>query len=240
MVTAYAIIANGGRQIEPTLIDRIQDRFGRTIYQARRPHLRRLRRAKPGTARTSRCIVDNREQVLDPMTAYQITSMMEGVVQRGTGTVVKVARQAGRRQDRHDQRLQGRLVRRLHARPRRRRLCRLRQAALAGQGRDRRRCSRRRSSREFMQMALADKPPIPFRVPPGMTSIPIDRKTGLQRARRRPGTILEAFKPGTGAARHLLDHRLYRRLGPAADGRPGVRPRGGLGDRRAVLTRLIR
>ena len=47
-----------------------------------------------------------------------------------------------------------------------------------------------------MKMALADKPPMPFRVPPGMNFIPIDRKTGL-RAGRRHGAILEAFKPGT-------------------------------------------
>ena len=49
-------------------------------------------------------LIDRREQVLDPMTAYQITSIMEGVVQRGTGTVgLQRSRQAGCRQDRHDQ-----------------------------------------------------------------------------------------------------------------------------------------
>ena len=49
-----------------------------------------------------------------------------------------------------------------------------------------------------MKPALADKPAIPFRVPPGMNFIPIDRKTGLQAHGNGPGVLLEAFKPGTG------------------------------------------
>jgi penicillin-binding protein 1A len=87
MVTAYGTIANGGRKINATLIDRIQDRFGRTIYQ----HDKRECEACDATAWTGQAepeLVDNRDQILDPMTAYQITSMMEGVVKRGTATVV--------------------------------------------------------------------------------------------------------------------------------------------------------
>ena len=89
-----------------------------------------------------------------------------------------------------------------------------------------------------MQKALADKPPIPFRVPPGLNFIPIDRRTGLRAEAGDQGVILEAFKPGTGAARHLLDHRLHRHDGPPADGRAGVGPRRDLGNRRAVLILL--
>ena len=85
MVTAYSMFANGGRRVKPTLIDRIQDRYGHTIYQARPARMPRLRRRTAGRTSPSRTLVDRREQVLDPMTAYQITSMMEGVVQRGTG-----------------------------------------------------------------------------------------------------------------------------------------------------------
>ena len=86
-------------------------------------------------------------------------------------------------------------------------------------------------------MALADKPPIPFRVPPGMKFIPIDRQTGLQRAgRRRSGHDPRSVQAGHRAARHLFDHRLHRPDGPAADGRAGIGPGGDLGDRRAVLS----
>ena len=78
-------------------------------------------------------LIDKREQVLDPLTAYQITSIMEGVIQRGTGVSIKIGGQTSRRQDRHDERRQGPLVRRLFAGPRRRRLHRLRPPALNGQ-----------------------------------------------------------------------------------------------------------
>ena len=90
MTTAYSMFANGGKKIEPTLIDRVQDRYGRTIFR----HDKRdcavcQRRPMPITA-PSRNFIDVREQVMNPYTAYQITSMMEGVVQRGTGKKLQV------------------------------------------------------------------------------------------------------------------------------------------------------
>ncbi|WP_135448730.1 penicillin-binding protein 1A [Tabrizicola caldifontis] len=83
MVAAYAMFANGGERVEPTLVDRVQDRYGRTIYR----HDQRvcencsaadLPQGRGVTIRT------NRERVMNAITAYQLTSMMEGVVQRGT------------------------------------------------------------------------------------------------------------------------------------------------------------
>ena len=88
MVAAYAMFANGGRRVEPTLVDRVQDRWGQTIYRHddRDCPDCRLASLAPGVAPT---IVATRRQVMDPVTAYQITSMLEGVVSRGTasGTV---------------------------------------------------------------------------------------------------------------------------------------------------------
>jgi penicillin-binding protein 1A len=88
MVAAYSMFANGGERVEPTLIDRIQDRWGNTVYR----HDQRLcpdcqlASLDPGLAPA---IMSNRERVIDPITAYQLTSMMRGVVDRGTasGTV---------------------------------------------------------------------------------------------------------------------------------------------------------
>ena len=83
MVSAYAMFANGGERVEPTLVDRVQDRFGRTVYK----HDQRdcsecdIAALDPGVAPT---IVSNRERVMDAITAYQLTSMMQGVVSRGT------------------------------------------------------------------------------------------------------------------------------------------------------------
>src|SRR5947208_3832027 len=88
MVGAYAMFDNGGRKIQPTLIDRIQDRYGRTVYKHDARECRGCD-ADKWANQAEPVLVDKRERVLDPMTAYQITSMMEGVVQRGTATVVK-------------------------------------------------------------------------------------------------------------------------------------------------------
>jgi len=83
MVAAYAMFANGGERLEPTLVDRVQDRYGRTIY---RHDQRRCEDCGNATlpAGEGVTVTSNRERVMDAITAYQLTSMMEGVVQRGT------------------------------------------------------------------------------------------------------------------------------------------------------------
>ncbi len=88
MTTAYAMLCNGGKRIKATLIDRIQDRWGHTIYR----HDERICQNCNSTAWNNQdepAIIDKREQVIDPMTAYQITSIMEGVIERGTGQAIR-------------------------------------------------------------------------------------------------------------------------------------------------------
>jgi penicillin-binding protein 1A len=89
MVAAYAMFANGGERVEPTLVDRVQDRFGRTIYRhdQRRCEDCRLASLDPGAIPQ---ILSDRERVMDPVTAYQLTSMMQGVIQRGTGRGIQL------------------------------------------------------------------------------------------------------------------------------------------------------
>jgi penicillin-binding protein 1A len=83
MVAAYAMFANGGERVEPTLVDRVQDRYGTTIYR----HDQRecldcdSLSLPPGQAPR---IDSRRTRIMNAVTAYQLTSMMEGVVQRGT------------------------------------------------------------------------------------------------------------------------------------------------------------
>jgi penicillin-binding protein 1A len=83
MVAAYAMFANGGERVEPTLVDRVQDRSGRTVYR----HDKRVC-ADCAAASLPRgdglTVTSDRERVMDAITAYQLTSMLEGVVQRGT------------------------------------------------------------------------------------------------------------------------------------------------------------
>ena len=81
MVAAYAMFANGGERVMPTMVDRIQDRYGKTIFK----HDQRIcldcgiDQLSLGDVPT---ILTNRERVMDRITAYQLTSMMEGVVSR--------------------------------------------------------------------------------------------------------------------------------------------------------------
>ncbi|MBE1282402.1 MAG: PBP1A family penicillin-binding protein [Rhodobacteraceae bacterium] len=83
MVAAYAMFANGGERVEPTLVDRIQDRDGVTIY--RHDERQCIDCDSPVLqAGMAPRIMDQRAQVMDPITAYQLTSMMRGVVDRGT------------------------------------------------------------------------------------------------------------------------------------------------------------
>lgn len=84
MVAGYAMFANGGERVEPTLVDRVQDRWGRTIY--RHDKRRCVDCANPFLGPNSAPeIQSDRTRVIDAVTAYQITFMMEGVVERGTG-----------------------------------------------------------------------------------------------------------------------------------------------------------
>ena len=87
MVAAYAMFANGGERVEPTLVDRVQDRFGKTVYRhdQRQCVDCRLPSLPAGEGLT---ITSNRERVMDAITAYQLTSMLEGAVLRGSGSGV--------------------------------------------------------------------------------------------------------------------------------------------------------
>ncbi|WP_317054942.1 penicillin-binding protein 1A [Roseovarius rhodophyticola] len=85
MVSAYAMFANGGEQVRPTLVDRVQDRYGKTVYRHDPRNCEEC--DDPGIARNlSPKITSDRRRVMDAVTAYQITSMMQGVVDRGTAS----------------------------------------------------------------------------------------------------------------------------------------------------------
>jgi penicillin-binding protein 1A len=198
MVTAYSMFANGGRRVKSTLIDRIQDRYGRTIFKHDARECRGCDAADGWKNQPEPQLVDRREQVLDAMTAYQITSMMEGVVQRGTAATAfagfgkPIAGKTGTTNDEKDAWFIGfspDIVVGIYIgydKPRH-----LGNKATGG-------VLAAPIAREFLKVALADKPAIPFRVPAGIKLIRVDAKSGM---RAGPGdgggTILEAFKPGT-------------------------------------------
>ncbi|MHA6344058.1 penicillin-binding protein 1A [Roseivivax sp. CAU 1761] len=83
MVAAYAMFANGGERVEPTLVDRIQDRYGNTVYRHDKRDCVDCDDPDVAPGYGPR-IVSNRDRIMDPVTAFQLTSMMQGVVERGT------------------------------------------------------------------------------------------------------------------------------------------------------------
>jgi penicillin-binding protein 1A len=215
MVTAYSMFANGGRRVKPTLIDRIQDRYGHTIFKHDARECRGCDAPGGWKNQPEPQLIDRREQVLDAMTAYQITSMMEGVVQGGTAIALKdvgkpIAGKTGTTNDEKDAWFVGfspDLVVGIYI------------------GYDKPRNLGRKATggvlaapiaRDFMKLALADKPAIPFRVPAGIKLILVDQLSGMRASPGSGGkTILEAFKPGTAPPDN------YSVIGVAdADGRP--------------------
>jgi membrane carboxypeptidase/penicillin-binding protein PbpC len=82
LTAAYSAFVNGGRRVNPYLIEYVQDRDGETIYRADQRRCRDCTRAFAGQA--SPFLEPRGTQVIDPITAYQISSMLEGVIQRGT------------------------------------------------------------------------------------------------------------------------------------------------------------
>ena len=88
ITAAYASFANGGKKIDPVLINRIQDRRGKTIFNAdKRKCIGCDRFSKDGDEIPN--IKNNYKQVVSEETAYQISSILEGVVKRGTGKKLK-------------------------------------------------------------------------------------------------------------------------------------------------------
>jgi penicillin-binding protein 1A len=193
MVTAYSMFDNGGKRIKATLIDRIQDRWGNTIYKHDERICQGCDAAKWDNQDEPK-IIDKREQVIDPLTAYQITSIMEGVIQRGTGFVISelkrhLAGKTGTTNEAKDLWFVGFSpnlafgVFMGYDKPRS--LGDSAQAALYTAP----------IFRDFMKIALKDVPDTPFRVPPGIKLISVDVHTGMRSS--GPGSIEEAFKPGT-------------------------------------------
>jgi penicillin-binding protein 1A len=196
LVSAYAVFVNGGKRVEPTFIDRIQDRHGKTIY-------RHDQRECPDCMQTEwhdqpePILATPGTDVLDSRTAYQMVSLLEGVVQYGTGTAVKVvgfpvAGKTGTTNDEKDawfigftpDLVMGTYLGFDQPRP-------MGRGQTGG-------ANAAPIVRDFLLAAFKDKPAVPFRVPPGIELVRVNRKTGQYTDATDGYAILEAFKSGTG------------------------------------------
>ncbi len=192
MATAYCMLANGGKAIRPTLIDRIQDRWGRSVW-------RHDARECPGCSadhwenQEEPDVPDDRNQVIDPQTAYQMTSILEGVVQRGTATSLKklnrpLAGKTGTTNEEKDawfvgytpDLVVGVFIGYDTPRP-------------MGKGNTGGAVAAPIFG-NFMEAALADQPATPFRIPPGIKLVRVSLKTGLRASPGDTAAIAEAFK----------------------------------------------
>ncbi len=195
LTTAYAMLVNGGRRIKPTLVDRIQDRHGKTAFK----HDNRICpkcQADHWINQTVPQIPETRETVTTPASAFQMVSMLEGVVERGTGRRIKaigkpLAGKTGTTNDAVDTWFMG-FSPDIAAgvfvgfdQPRS--LGKLEQGASAAAP----------IFKEFMEKALSGKPAIPFRIPPSIRLVRVNSESGRPAQPGERRVILEAFKPGT-------------------------------------------
>jgi penicillin-binding protein 1A len=206
LTAAYAMIVNGGKRITPTLIERVQDRQGHTVYRHDERECPECR-VTHWEGQPPPQLPDLREQVLDPGTAYQMVSMMEGVIARGTGTTVKkvgkpLAGKTGTTNDYTDAWFVGFSPD-------------LAVGVYIGYDTPRSLGTAETGGtvaaplfRDFMKEALADKPGVPFRVPPGIRLVRVSVATGQRTSASDPNSILEAFKPNTDPTTMMavLDH----------------------------------
>lgn len=195
LTAAYAMLVNGGKKIEPSFIDRVQDRTGRTIVRTDRRECTNCNETLWSVIPPPN-IPDNREQLTDPASAYQMVSILQGAVERGTGRRVRsvgkpLAGKTGTSNESIDSWFMGfspDLV----------------VGVFVGFDEPKTLGSNETGStvaapifRDFMMEALADEPATPFRIPEGIILVRVDPETGLVAEPGSRGVILEAFKPGT-------------------------------------------
>jgi len=195
LTAAYAMMVNGGKRIVPTLIDRIQDRNGQTVYR----HDGRPCpdcRAAFWTQQTMPEVPDDRPTVTSAGTAYQMVSMLQGAVERGTGRIIRevgrpLAGKTGTTNDSNDAWFVGFSPD-------------LAVGVYVGFDQPKSLGDQEQGAsvaapvfRDFMAEALKGQPAVPFRIPPDIRLVRVNAASGqLARAGDRE-VILEAFKPGT-------------------------------------------
>jgi penicillin-binding protein 1A len=244
MTMAHAMLANGAREITPSLIDRVQDRNGKTIYRHEPRVCQNCGEAAPGQKPAMPEIVDNRQPFHDPATVYQVLNMMMGVTVFGTAAQLgidfpgrPIAGKTGTTNDSRDTWFIGSVP-----------------DLTIGVyiGFDEPRTLGRQEQGSFTalpiyervaKVAFKDKPPTPFRIPPGLRIVRVNHDSGQPAGPGEGRVIDEAFKPGTepgsgyndGTAGAPLDGSApFSGIDPSVAGTPGAT--GAAGTRRSTLT----
>jgi penicillin-binding protein 1A len=195
LTNAYGMIVNGGKKITPTLIDRVQDRRGKTIVKHDKRTCKNCDTGSSSNQIPRIASLDSRKKIISAGSAYQMTSMLKGAVERGTGVVIKslkrnLAGKTGTTNANTDAWFIGfssDLV----------------VGVFVGFDKPRPLGFKETGSsvaapifKNFMKKTLKNKPDIPFRRPPGIKLILVNSKTGVKVNSNNKNSILEAFKPG--------------------------------------------
>lgn len=192
LTAAYAMIANGGKLVAPSFFDHVQDRRGKTVLVNGYD----LCEGCSNDPNTLPLLRDLRPQVTDPISAYQMTSLLRGAVERGLGRSMKsiphqIVVKSGTTNDYRDAWMMGyspTLVLGVYV------------------GFDTPRTLGRKHYgtkvsgpifRDFMEKALKDTAEVPFKVPAGVKLVRVNAFTGGKAQGGETNTIYEAFRPGT-------------------------------------------
>ena len=196
ITNAYGMIVNGGKKIIPTLIDRVQDRRGNTIFRHDERDCKNCNGIKSNALEIPLLATqDTREKIISSSSAYQMVSMLQGAVSRGTGKIINslgknLAGKTGTKNANTDAWFIGfssDLV-----------------AGIFVGFDDPRPLGYKETGssvaapifRDFMKKVLDNTPDLPFRRPAGIKLISVNPKTGFKVSSNHKGSILEAFKPG--------------------------------------------
>lgn len=195
LTAAYGQLVNGGRKVDVSLIDRIQDRYGHTILRHDLRDCQACAAPDGWQNQPIPALAETREQLTDPASAYQMVSMLEGVVTRGTGRRIAdsglvLAGKTGTTNDNTNAWFIGfspDLVVGVYVgydvpRP----LGKSETGSTAAVP----------IFKDFMMDALAQAPVIPFRRPGGISLVPVHAETGERVRHDDKMAVLEVFKPG--------------------------------------------
>ena len=204
LTAAYGMLVNGGSKVTPSLIDRIQDRNGKTIYRHDQRQCRQCVSPNGWAKQPIPILPDTREQLTDPASAFQMVSMLEGVIKRGTGRSINnlglvVAGKTGTTNDNTTGWVIGFTPD-------------LAIGVFIGYDQPRPLGKRETGSTvavpifgDFLARSQIDQPVIPFRRPNDIVVIPVHAETGERVVQSDKNAIMEVFKPTQRPGGVLID-----------------------------------
>ena len=204
LTAAYGMLVNGGKKITQSLIDRIQDRNGQTIYRHDARQCTSCIAPDGWSNQPIPALRDAREQLTDPASAFQMVSMLEGVIKRGTGNSINdlglvVAGKTGTTNDNTNGWFIGFTPD-------------LAIGVFIGYDLPRPLGKRETGSSvavpvfgDFVMRSQIGKPIIPFRRPNNVQVIPVHAESGERVLPKDQQAILEIFKPGQRPGGVLID-----------------------------------